>query len=363
MTPTDIARLRLHNQRIAHATFRTPGEVVAHLGAVQAQDFPGSKWAVGLRLPGATEADVERAIAGGEIVRTWPMRHTLHFVAAADVRWMLVLLAARQVTRAAGRYRQLGLDEDTFRRSGEALVKALSGGRSLPRPELYRLLQDAGISTAGGGPLDSGQTRGLHILAHHAQTGLICYGPHDGKQPAFVLLDEWVPQSRTLGREEALAELAKRYFASHGPATLADFTWWSGLTVREAREGIEMAGQLVKEVIGGEAYWLSRSAPPPGPVSRRAFLLPPFDEYTVAYKDRSAVLDPAFAREASYGGVFRSTIVIDGKVAGTWTRVVKKSAVVITLSPFDRLGRSERDVVPAAAKAYGTFVGMPVTVE
>src|SRR5438552_16716863 len=229
MSGVNIARLRLRNQQIAQHDFRTPAKLVSHLGAVQAQDYAGGKWAIGLRLPNASEADIEAAIAERVIVRTWPIRGTLHFVPAADVRWMLALMASRVVAGNAGRYRQLDLDERTFDVAKDVLVKALSGGKELTRQAIYRLLEEAGIGLEGGGPLDTGQIRGLHILAYHAQTGLIRYGRHQGKQPAFALLDEWVPRTRTLARDEALGELAKRYFTSPGPATVQALAWWSSL--------------------------------------------------------------------------------------------------------------------------------------
>ncbi len=364
MTDLDIPRLRLHNQQIAHHSFTTPADVVADLGAVQAQDYPGGKWAIGLRLPGATDADIERAIADRSIVRTWPMRRTLHFVPAADVRWMLSLTASRAEAGFAARYRQLELDDDTFKRSAEVLVKALSGGRSLARPALHRVLQEAGIATACGGPLDSGQTRGLHILGHHAMTGLICYGPHQGKQPSFVLLDEWLPKSRTLDREEALGELAKRYFTSHGPATVQDYTWWSGLTVRDAKLGIELAaGALILETVDGRDYWL---APSPSPARKRspaAYLLPPWDEYTVAYRDRSAVVAPEHAALAQSGGLFRPIIVVDGRVVGTWKSSVDKGAVAVTPAPFDNVEGADEDAFTDAARRYARFLGVPLSVE
>src|SRR5256885_2598901 len=196
MSGVDIARLRLRNQQIAQQDFRTPTEVVSHLGAIQAQDYAGGKWAIGLRLSNATEADIEGAIAERTMVRTWPMRGTLHFVPAGDVRWMLALMASRVVTGNAGRYRQLELNERVFDAARSVLVKALSGGKELTRQTIYRLLEQSGIKLEGGGRLDSGQIRGLHILAYHAQTGLICYGRLQGKQPAFALLDEWVPPAR-----------------------------------------------------------------------------------------------------------------------------------------------------------------------
>ena len=364
MTGLDIPHLRLHNQRIAQHDLRTPAEVVAHLGAVQAQDYAGAKWAVGLRLPNATVDDIEQAIADRTIVRTWPMRRTLHFVAAADIRWMLALTASRAEAKFTGRQRQLELDSETFRHSGNVLVKALSGGNSLSRQTLYRLFEEAGIRMEGGGLLDSGNVRGLHILGHHAQTGLICYGPHQGKQPAFVLLDEWVPNSPPLDRDEALAELAKRYFRSHGPATVHDFAWWSGLGVRDATAGIDMSSRhLVKEVIDGRAYWLPPSRPFPVNASPAVHLLPPFDEYTVAYKDRSAVLAPEHAGLASNGGVFRPIIVVDGRVVGTWKASTRKGTIALTPTPFGRLNKAEQRGFASAAAHYADFLGTPLSVE
>jgi hypothetical protein len=359
MSGLDIPHLRLCNQQIAHQTLRTPAEVVSHLGAMQAQDFPGAKWAIGLRLPTSTEADIERAIAERTIVRTWPMRRTLHFVAADDVRWILALTGARADVGFAPRYRQLGLDEHIFGLAKDVLVKALSGGRSLKRQALYELLEEAGIGLEGTSRLDSGQTRGLHILSHHAMTGLICYGSHQGKQPAFVLLDEWVPKSRVLDREESLGELAKCYFTSHGPATVQDFVWWSGLTLQEARAGIEMSrGHLVEEVVEGVAYWLPRDSRPPSPAPAR-HLLPPFDEYTVAYKDRSAVLTPGHATLAASGGVFRPIIVVDGLVVGTWKVNVKKGAIAVIQTPFDQ-HEWNGDALLDAARRYADFLGRPL---
>jgi hypothetical protein len=342
----DIADRRLRNQRIAGAGFKRPGEVVAWLGAVQAQDYLGVLWALGLRMKTATEEAVERAIAERAVVRTWPMRGTLHFVAPADVRWMLALLAPRVIAGRPARYRQLELDRDVFDRSRDVIVRALEGGRQLTRDALYKKLEAAGIATGG--------QRGIHILQRLALDGLICFAAREGKQPTFALLEEWVPAARMLDRDEALAVLAERYFASRGPATLQDFTWWSGLTVADAKKGIELAGpRLQKEAI----YWLGAKAP--RTAAAPAYLLPPYDEYTVAYRDRSAVLDPAHGRMVSGNGIFYPTIVLDGQVAGTWKRELKKESVVITLSPFVPLKKKERQAVALAAERYGEFLGKP----
>jgi hypothetical protein len=353
---TDIALRRLRNQRIAGAGFSKPGDVVAWMGAVQAQDYLGALWALGLRTKSAREETVEKAIADRKIVRTWPMRGTLHFVAPADIRWMLALLAPRAIAGQRGRHRQLELDQGTFDRSRDLLTRALEGGRQLTRDALYDTLEAAGVSTAG--------QRGIHILARLAQEGLLCFGARQGKQQTFTLLEEWVPPVRAMERDEALAELARRYFTSHGPATVQDFTWWSGLTVADARKGIELAGsRLEKESIDGQDYWLAAAKPAASPASPTAWLLPPFDEYTVAYKDRSAVLDPAHGGVISGNGIFYPVIVLDGRVVGTWKRVFQKGSVVITLSPFAPLKKKDRQAVAEAAERYGAFLGRTAVLE
>jgi len=342
----DIAGLRLRNQRIAGAGFKQPGEVVAWMGAIQAQDYLGALWAVGLRMKKATEEVVERAIAEREVVRTWPMRGTLHFVAPADIRWMLALLARRVLSGRPARYRQLELDQAVFNKSRDVLVSALEGGRQLTRDAMYQKLEAGGISTAG--------QRGIHILGRLALDGLLCFGPREGKQQTFVLLEEWVPPARMLDRDEALAALAERYFTSRGPATLQDFVWWSGLTVADAKAAIELAGsRLQKE----DAFWFGLKTPAATPAP--AYLLPPFDEYTIAYKDRSAVLDPAHGGVVSGNGIFYPILVLGGQVAGTWKRELKKESVAITLSPFKPLKKKERDAIALAAEQYGRFIGKP----
>jgi len=351
MTNSDIARLRLHNQSIAKSTFEQPADVVAWLGAVQAQDYLGSLWAVGLRMRKAVEADIERALANRTIIRTWPMRGTLHFVAAADVRWMLELLTPRIVAGNARRlHRQYGLDEATFARSKDLFARALEGGKQLTRNAMYEVLESGAISTA--------DQRGLHILSRLAQDGLICFGAREGKQQTFALLDEWAPMVKRMERDEALVELARRYFTSHGPATLQDFAWWSGLTTADAKAGLEMAKRfLAQEVSDGQTYWLASSMPAAKDSSPTAYLLPAFDEYTVAYKDRSAVLDPKYTKQVNSGnGIFYPTIVMDGQVVGTWKRTIKKDTLVITPSPFTKLKRAETHSLAEAASRYGEFL-------
>jgi hypothetical protein len=241
----EIARRRLESQRLSRTTFTKPEELVAWLGAVQAQDYLGALWAVGLRLVDACEPDVERALAERTIVRTWPMRGTLHFVAAADARWITELLAPRAVAAGASRLAAAGIDRAVNTKARRALERKLEGGRRLTRPAAYRVLEDAKIAT--------GDSRGLHLLWLLAHDGVLCFGPREGKQQTFVLLEEWLPGARRLDREEALGELARRYFTGHGPATIADFAWWSGLTRSDASRAVLLAGKAIEdETIDGQ---------------------------------------------------------------------------------------------------------------
>jgi len=346
---------RLTNQQIANPRRSSPADLVRWLGAVQAQDYPGSLWALGLRLRGAGESDIEEAIAARSIVRTWPMRGTLHFVPAEDVRWMLRLLTPRVLARSAGRYRELGLAEADFARAERLLVRALRGGRRLTRRAAYAELERGGVSPAG--------QRGIHILAHLAQRGLLCFGPRQERQPTFVLLEEWVPAARDPARDEALAILAGRYFASHGPAALQDFAWWSGLLVGDARRGIEAAGPELVEA-GGAGIWRSAAqARPMLPRRTIAALLPPWDEYLVAYKNRDvAVGHLSHHQENRLALVGRPLVAIDGRVCGSWRRSVAASIVQVSLDLWTPLSGAERRAVEQAVTRYGRFLGRDVEV-
>jgi len=355
MTDFDIAHLRLHNHSIAPAVLEQPDEVVKRLGAVQAQDYLAALWAVGLRMKAAAEPTIEQAVSDGKIIRTWPMRGTLHFVASEDLRWMLALLTPRIIARTARRHKQLELDEATFAQAEGLFASALRGGRQLTRNEMMEVLEGGGISTKG--------QRGYHTLSWAAQTGLICFGPRQGKQDTFVWLDDWLPAGRTLSRDESLAELAERYFTGHGPATIQDFMWWSGLPAADARASLEMvASQLAHKALEGQTYWFSSSSLAKA-ASPTAYLLPAFDQYLLGYKDRRAVLDPAHARKVVPGGngMFKPIIVIDGQVVGTWQRTLRKTKVVVNFKPFISLRPVQMEAIATAAERYGAFVNLPVT--
>ena len=346
-----IAHQRLHNQHISAPSFQNPEEVVRWMGAVQAQDYFGALWAVGLRMQRATAADVEQAMADGRIIRTHPMRDTWHFVAAEDIHWLLTLMAPGRIARNGPWYRRLELDEATIAASHAVFAKTLQGGKSLIRRELAAALEQAGISTKG--------LRLTFLLARAEIEGVICSGPRRGKQFTYRLLDELVPIHKTLDRDEALAELARRYFISHGPATVQDFVWWSGLKVAEARAGLEaVKSHLTHEVIDGQTYWRSPSSSPAQNLAEIAYLLPNYDEYTVSYKDRSAIFDgPRASQLDRETTILNPTIVIDGRVVGLWARTIQKDAVIITPKLFTSLNQTEKQATAAPAERYAAFFG------
>jgi hypothetical protein len=350
MTTLDIAHLRLHNQRLSESEFKKPADVVKWFGAVQAQDYLGAKWALGLRTQAASDETIEKAFADGKILRTHVMRPTWHFVAPADIRWLLKLTSPRVNAASAYYYRKYELDDQVFARSNKTLESALRGGKQLTRDELRTAVDRSGVAS-------NDLIRFSHILLRAELDGVICSGARKGKQFTYALLDERVPDIKAKSRDEALAELTRRYFTSHGPATLQDFTWWSGLTTADARIGIEMVQHHLANIeIDRKNYWLPSSMPAIQRMGRVACLLPTYDEYLIAYKDRSAALD---GKQAIPGNVvFSSTIVIGGPVVGSWSRTFKKEAVIISLSPFSPFTKAETLAVTEAAHTYGTFLGL-----
>ena len=348
----NIGRARLANQHISRPVFDDAADVVRSLGAVQAQDYLGALWALGLRSKRATEASVETAIERRAIIRTWPMRGTLHFVAAEDARWMLPLLTPRVIAGAASRFRQLELDDAVLIRSAKVVERAMTGQTCVRRDTMYELWNAAGIATH--------ESRGLHILGYLAQTGLICFGPRDGKQHTFTLLEEWLPGSPAVARDEALGALARRYFTSHGPATVHDFSWWSGLTVTEARAGLEsVRPELEREDMGERTLWFA-AAPSARGGAGAAYLLPAWDEYTVAYRDRTDVLEARYAAKVNAGGgVLKPVIVIRGEVVGSWQRTIAKGRVSVKPLLFGRVGREDVAAIEKATARYGKFLELP----
>ncbi len=361
----DIAAQRLAAQQIARSAFATPAELVAWMGAIQAQEPLAARWALGLRLGGpggaargarSTADAVADALADGSVLRTHVLRWTWQLVTPGDLHWMLPLVAPRLMARAARRHRELALDARTFRRSEAVFARALDGGAHRTRAELGAALRAAGVSPEG--------QRLPHLLGHAELQGLLCSGAPRGKQATWALLAGRAPPAgAALTHEEALAKLARRYFRSRGPASVADFAWWSGLAPADARAGLAAAAsELTSESIAGATYWRAPEAPRVSPAALAdAYLLPAFDEYLVAYRDRSAMLNPRDVRRINAGGgLLAPTVVAGGRVVGTWRRMLGRDVVTIALSLFDKPARPGRERIVAAAERYGAFLGLRI---
>jgi hypothetical protein len=356
MSPIDIAQYRLYQQRLTANPFERAADVVDWLVAMQAQDYFGAKWALGLRLRDAHDADLDRAFNESAILRTHVLRPTWHFVTPADIRWLLTLTAPRVLAVNAAMYRKLELDEVTLKRCHKALIKALHGGQHLTREELSEALGKAGIVATG--------QRLAYLVMHAELNGLICSGPRRGKQFTYALLEERVPPVAMLKRDESLAELTQRYFASHGPATAQDFAKWSGLTTADARRGLAIVGtQLQHETLNGDEYWFSSPVLPIKLTSPTAFLLSVYDEYLIGYVDRSLIAAPEIAAKLfTMGNALTAIVVVDGQIIGTWKRTLDRDAVVVEINYLSYVTKAQLRAVAAAVQRYGEFLERTVIV-
>jgi hypothetical protein len=356
MTPDDILSHRLHHQRVTGAPFERPEEMVRLLCGVQSQDYAGARWSVGQRTRGCTDGDVARACDEGKILRTHILRPTWHFVPPADIRWMLALTSPHVHALNAYMYRKLELDEAIFARSHALFAGALAGHKHLTRPELAAALARAGIV--------ADKMRLSYIVMHAELEGLICSGASRGKQQTYALLVERAPQARMLAGDEALAELTRRFFLGHGPATSRDYAWWSGFTLAEARRGLELVRrELGNETVDGEAYWFAPTLPPAAPLPDAAFLMPEYDEIHLPYRHINfADLLWAVERD-TWTDFFYRPILVGGKRAGTWRRTVNKDAVLLEAHLFAALDAAQWWLLEDAAARYGRFMGLPVTVQ
>ncbi len=358
MTNSTIAHQRLHNQHLAGVPFEKPQDVVQWLCAVQSQDYAGAKWAIAQRTKNTTDTELNQLFNDGTILRTHVMRPTWHFVMPADIRWMLKLTAPRVNAVSAYYYRKFELDEDVFRRSNAAIARALSGGKQLTRAELAQVLKGAGITASG--------IRLAYLILRAELDAVVCSGALRGKQFTYALLDDRVPHTKTFKRDEALAELTRRYFTSHGPALLQDYVWWSGLTVSEAKAGIEMASpHLTHEAIDGKTYWFASPAPTSQKKTPTVYLLPNYDEYLIAYKDHSPSFDASLVKESDHKDavLMAHIIVLNGNVVGGWRRTIKRAEVTLKTTLLVTLSKAEQAALRVASEHYGQFMGKSVTLE
>jgi hypothetical protein len=349
------------NLLLAARGARSPADVVTWMGAMQAQDLASGEWSFGVRCEGMTQADIHQATVDRKILRTWPMRGTVHFVPPADAKWMLDVAGVRAVGGAAGRRAQLGLTEQIVNRAIEVLHHALTGGRSLTRGECVQLLTDAGVHTA--------PEHGYHLLWYASQIGVTCIGPQHGKEQTFVLLDDWVPKPNVLSRDEALATLAERYFRSHGPATRNDFVGWTGLAVADAKRGIELAGDALTTIDTDSGPMVTSIAALHQTFATAShgddvLLLPGFDEYLLGYKDRTAMIDSDRMNQIIPGGngVFKPTIVANGRVIGIWKRTIKTRRVEVQAFPFEPFNKRQDEAFTVAAQAYASYLQLDATI-
>jgi hypothetical protein len=362
MDQIEIVRQRMYAQGLAQPVFTRPVDVVRWLGALQSQDFEGAKWALAQRALGLTQADIQAAYDRGDLLRLHLMRPTWHFVDPADVRWILDLTAQRLNRKLSSYDRRLELDDAIYSRSNAVIRAALEGGQQRTRQELADELRRAGV--------EPGSVQRLaHLMMRAEQDGIICSGARRGNQYPYALLEERVSESHQLEGEAALAELTRRYFQSHGPATLNDFCWWSGLPVADARAGLALQHtSLEQAVLGGKTYYFSGEGSLSGWHSPTVYLLPNYDESVGSYKDHRISIDPRYWENwnADYAASFRlysHHLLVDGLIVGQWRRAVSKDSLEIGLKLFGKLADVEYQAVEEAAVRYGRFLGLPVVVK
>ena len=349
-----VAQLRMAGQHVVGKGFATATDAVAWLTCVQAQDFGGALTSVALRVRDGSRGGVEAALDSGAVVRSWPMRGTLHFVPARDLRWLLDLGAPRIVAATAKRRRDLDISDSDIDIVRACTQEALAGGVALERTDLLSRWNAAGQPTTG--------QRGSHLISHLAMTGVICHGPVRNGRQCIVLVDDWIPAARRLGRDldrdQALGEWALRYFRSHGPATVKDFTWWTKLRATDVKAAVALARPGLESLhVEGDEHLMDPATPDrlaaAGREVRRVVLLPGFDEFVLGYADRTAALAAEFSPRVCPGGngMFLGTVVDGGRIVGTWRRTGSSPRQAIEATPFSTFSQRVRAALPGAGAA------------
>jgi hypothetical protein len=295
-----------------------------------------------------------RAFDGGTILRSHFLRPTWHFARARDIRWLLTATAPRVQALNAHYNRQHGITEELAARSSAVLGKALKGGKNLTRKELAPILERAGVVASG--------PQLAYIVMRAELDAIVVSGPMRGKQHTYALLDERAPNAIRLDREEAVAELTRRFFVSRGPATLRDLARWSSLTAAECRMGVEMVkSDLEHDDIDGRTYWFGSSSPSGKPQQRpRVDLVQGYDEIIMSYSESKDVVAPLksdlVVRDRR---IFLHAILLDGRVIGHWRHDRPKDSVDIEWVLHRSLETAEARALDAAVDRYARFRGVP----
>lgn len=349
MNTTELLHIRLYNQLLASHHLKEPNEVVSWMGAMQSQSLDLAKWAIGARLENKTVKDIDEALNTGKIIRTHILRPTWHFVSAEDMHWMFYLSNPRLKPIYRSYCKTLGADETFICRAVPFLEKALLDGKHLTKQEISDILRTHDIT------LDNNH---LNLVISYAEMeGILVNGRLKGNKQTFTLFEEWVPRKQTLHREEALEQLARRYFTSHAPATLNDFVWWSGLSLTECKQAIEMIkSDFVCETVNGRDFWMKNNINVPPANGDSALLLPPFDEFVVSYKDRSELIDEThYGKVMTKNGLFSPTIMLNGEIVGSWRKTIQKGTPRIELSFFDKTPKKVQQVFEPEIKRLENF--------
>lgn len=357
ITPYDISIMRLQNQQIANSKFKTPAALVRYMGAMQAQNYNMVKYATGLRIPDATKEQVERALNSGKLIRTHVLRPTWHLVTADALTPMLQITAPRILSSMRSRDRQLGLTAKVLKKCFDTLCRSLENHPGKRRDELLKDLNSIGIETKH-------DNRAAHILASAELNRIICSGKEDGKQNTYALYQSRIPDTPNRSPEQITEWLAEKYFTGHGPATVEDFAWWSGLTLTDVRNAVAaLSAKLDAVIFRDKTYWFRKGTDRIQVNEENAYLIPAFDELVVSYKDRSAIFKTKDKKKAiSSNGIFWPVILLNGQVTGLWKPIAKKNILKIETTLFRRHTVNEKSLIREAAGLAGTFYQKEVDV-
>jgi Winged helix DNA-binding domain len=354
---SEIAQWRMHNLGLWGRPATSATEVVARLGAMQAQEFPYARWSIAQRASDVGDSEIAELFDDGAFIRTHVLRPTWHFVMPSDIRWMLRLTAPRVKAMGASYERRLELDERIYARTNRIIERALAGGTHMTRKELVSVLTRSKITGTG--------QRFGHILLRAELDGVVCSGIPMGKQQTYALLEERVPEGRALDGDEALAELARRYFTTRGPATLKDFSWWSSLKMGDCRRGVEILGEeLEDKEVADRTYWFARGSAPPAPTKDVVDLVQVYDEVVVSYTVSRDALTDTITGEIPRGIMFFwHPILLGGQGIGHWRRRSQGSRAWIELFLYRKLSRNESRSLDVALQRYQDFLGAPIEVK